>query len=559
MWPLIAVLAVLILLVAGQGRVEAHTTLAATYPEDGAVLAAPPEELRLIFGGALSAGANLHSIEWIGPDQRRAASEELAVGGGKELSAALPPLANGNYVVEWRAVSADGHPLEGRFSFEVAAPAADEPPPMPAEEGHDMEMEPPAADEHAGHGGHEGHETEAPSTPSPSTSGTDIFVYVSRILYYAAFLSLLGWTLWSAFRSFGSDMTSYWRRVGIVLQGLHMAAFVLFVAAHWLELSAGSASASFLETIRSTGTGQSWMFTGLLSLAGFPLLLRYRAVDGVWAALMLSAATLRGHSSSFEPVLWARLADGIHLGAASLWVGGLLAMALLPRKSAEGFRSFALPFSTGALAAFAVLALTGVVSAFLYVEQWSDVLRTTWGWLLLAKAVLALAVLPIAALLRRRLRQGNAQHSGSFRQWLRADIALLLGIVTLTALLTHASPVVERVPFHWHVMGDTVHLTVEMPDVRQGGNEVDVKVWVPEGEAAPRLTLVVTTGEHGEAQAALQSADVPIADWEQFEGFERYTYTGDVNIADPEQAAVHVVVERVNGEIYEYEKTLTEP
>ena len=37
-----------------------------------------------------------------------------------EFRATPPALPNGRYTVEWRGLSADGHAMKGRFSFEVA-------------------------------------------------------------------------------------------------------------------------------------------------------------------------------------------------------------------------------------------------------------------------------------------------------------------------------------------------------------------------------------------------------------------------------------------------------
>ena len=37
------------------------------------------------------------------------------------------PLHSGAYTVAWRAISADGHPVEGQFHFTVALPAGQEP------------------------------------------------------------------------------------------------------------------------------------------------------------------------------------------------------------------------------------------------------------------------------------------------------------------------------------------------------------------------------------------------------------------------------------------------
>jgi len=98
----------------------AHDELVSSTPADGAVLAEAPAELELVFSSALmdignkvivadAAGTNL--------------AESEPVLNRETLVQALPALGNGVYQVNWRAVSSDGHPITGTFSFTVEAPA----------------------------------------------------------------------------------------------------------------------------------------------------------------------------------------------------------------------------------------------------------------------------------------------------------------------------------------------------------------------------------------------------------------------------------------------------
>ena len=38
----------------------------------------------------------------------------------------LQPLENGDYKVEWKIIGADGHPIEGDFSFSVNVPVTED-------------------------------------------------------------------------------------------------------------------------------------------------------------------------------------------------------------------------------------------------------------------------------------------------------------------------------------------------------------------------------------------------------------------------------------------------
>ena len=107
-----------VLMIFATGAAFAHSEQELTFPADGAVLSAPPEVVSMRFDAPMR-------ITVI-----RLASE--TTGGGFELErsdgmqpvtdfhATPPVLPNGRYTIEWRGLSADGHPMRGRFSFEVA-------------------------------------------------------------------------------------------------------------------------------------------------------------------------------------------------------------------------------------------------------------------------------------------------------------------------------------------------------------------------------------------------------------------------------------------------------
>ncbi|WP_421120614.1 copper resistance protein CopC [Aquihabitans daechungensis] len=104
------------------GAASAHAELSATDPADGAVVERAPEALTMQFTEDVS----------LRPDGVRvldATGERVDAG---EASAAGPDvtvplegtIADGTYVVAWRAVSADGHPIRGSYTFSVGQETA---------------------------------------------------------------------------------------------------------------------------------------------------------------------------------------------------------------------------------------------------------------------------------------------------------------------------------------------------------------------------------------------------------------------------------------------------
>ncbi|KUP96377.1 copper resistance CopC family protein [Thermobifida cellulosilytica] len=124
---------------------QAHNTLISSSPEDGATLDAPPEEVVLTFNADVLEGGN--GIVVTGPDGADYADGEVVVD-GSEASVALAPLTvPGEYTIDYRIVSADGHPLSDTLSFTLDESAVPEPSPSPseAEEPGEEETPPPAS------------------------------------------------------------------------------------------------------------------------------------------------------------------------------------------------------------------------------------------------------------------------------------------------------------------------------------------------------------------------------------------------------------------------------
>ncbi|WP_370290993.1 copper resistance protein CopC [Nocardioides sp.] len=96
---------------------SAHAALLGSDPEDGARLDALPARIALEFSEDMSAPAYLVVKD---PDDQRVDAGEVAVKGAEVSVAVDDPGLAGRYQVAFRAVSADGHPVTGQFSFTVA-------------------------------------------------------------------------------------------------------------------------------------------------------------------------------------------------------------------------------------------------------------------------------------------------------------------------------------------------------------------------------------------------------------------------------------------------------
>ena len=100
------------------------------FPEDGAVLAAPPDHVEVMFDVLLQPGRVDVAVAADGAD-RPVALTARPVLDGPLLVEELPPLAPGHYTVGVRLLGDDGHVFGGTFGFTVD-PATTSPAPAPA-------------------------------------------------------------------------------------------------------------------------------------------------------------------------------------------------------------------------------------------------------------------------------------------------------------------------------------------------------------------------------------------------------------------------------------------
>lgn len=103
------------------GPAAAHNVLIASDPADGATLQQSPATVRLTFDQPVQDFEPIVTV--VGPDGQRYESGDPVVD-STVVSAQVNALpAAGSYVVAYRVVSADGHPVQGEIRFELAAAA----------------------------------------------------------------------------------------------------------------------------------------------------------------------------------------------------------------------------------------------------------------------------------------------------------------------------------------------------------------------------------------------------------------------------------------------------
>jgi len=382
----------------------AHAYLVKTLPAASVILNAPPPSVQLTFDEAVEPRFAIVSVtdvnarsETTGPVTRSSANPDTLV-------VPLRKVPEGWYLVYWRAISVDGHPVQGAFTFAVGPNAG------------------PAPQFKIPH-------ISATATTTPLliarwamflTTMAAIGLFVLRLLIVrpvirrvegttlravsigflatsaAGLLALPAYVEEStaidslrSFFAFGA-LVPLWRTTAFTRGYVDMwICFALFCAAAWTALWLDKPE----RPQRSV--------TAILSTAG--------ALAAATAVLALPGVA--GHAAQTAPRDLSLVLDWLHLVSGSLWIGGLLGLLVLWRALPPLYRirglAVSVPrFSNVAFVSVLVLLGTGIWASVLHLPVWGALWQTSYGKVILVKIGLLAAATLLAAgnLLRTKPR-----------------------------------------------------------------------------------------------------------------------------------------------------------
>lgn len=170
---------------------------------------------------------------------------------------------------------------------------------------------------------------------------------------------------------------------------------------------------------------------------------------GVAAAGVVLPAVLTGHAATGDDHVLAVTTLAVHVIAASVWVGGLLAV-LLHGRDAEVLPRVAARFSAVALVAAGAVGVSGLLAAWLVLGDGAGVLAglgSGYGVLLVGKTLALAALLVFGRHHRRRtLPALAAGRRGGFRRFAAAETGLMLATVALAVALSASPPPAAAAP-----------------------------------------------------------------------------------------------------------------
>jgi copper transport protein len=238
-----------------------------------------------------------------------------------------------------------------------------------------------------------------------------------------------------------------------LLVGLLVVAGLVDLSLYAMRASGEALSLGLVqEALFDTRVGQLWILRlalAILTATMATYAARQLRRPGYWwgaavvaSALLLMTLTQQSHAVA-EGGLFPIAIDWLHLMAASVWMGGLLAFPILliglfrttpPEARAELFGRVVPRFSRVATLAVMILILTGLAAALLHIPSLSAMISTSYGRALSIKLWFLIFLLGLGAQnLRLRGRE-------PFDSLVRYELALAAAIFVATGFLTSLPP-----------------------------------------------------------------------------------------------------------------------
>jgi copper transport protein len=374
----------------------AHAVLEGTEPGAGATVKQSPKQITLSYSEAVEASLGAVRVYDSRANQVDVGDAHHPNGKASVVAVDTPKLDDGLYVVTWRVLSADSHPIQGAYTFTVGSS-----------------------------------NTTAKDAQSLANrlltdeGGSSIVGIIFAIARFGAFLGLtlliggaafLAW-VWRRGRSDRRARRLVWTGWGSAV-GFTLLAFALegpYGGALGLEKVVDP---SIWSDVFATRYGRVLIGRVVLLLIAIPLLMRLLPKRGPeiehplpswwpWAAGVLGLALsmtpgLAGHASSGPLVPIAIPADALHIYGVGLWLGGLVLLfaAFMPRSDEASLREVVPRYSAYALVSMGVIVVTGTFQAFRQIDRFGALLDTDYGRILLVKLGIFLLLMVAAAVSR---------------------------------------------------------------------------------------------------------------------------------------------------------------
>jgi copper transport protein len=409
-------------------------------------------------------------------------------GVGSQIAVTSGITEDGAYVVTWRVVSADSHPVQGAFTFVVGDARA----------ANDSSI----ADLLQQRGG---------------SRLVGVAYATSRALVFASMLLLVGGlafivVVWPDGRASAGARRAVWLALALLAVASLGSIGLQGAYAGGLGLSK-AVDPSVVGDVLSSRFGHVYLVRlGLLAVAAGLVAVFFRDADAPpwwrWVAGAIGVGIVAtpgfaGHAAigSHEP--YALVADIAHVAAASVWLGGLamLTLFVMPRRT-DDLKVPVRRYSEVAFWAVTVLVATGVFQGWRQVGTVDALTGTPYGKLLIVKTAFVAAMLGFAWLSRRATHAKWSPDTASrVRATVAIETAIAVGVLVVTSLLVNAVPAktLAAAPQSGELTSATLLVDYTVSPGRAGTNEIHLYALTKAGQPKeiPEMTLKLSLPGRG--------------------------------------------------------------
>lgn len=425
----------------------AHAAPVGANPSPGSVIGASPSEVTVTFSEPVTPVEG--RVQVIAPNGERISGKAAVDGNIVRIPVRQAEKPLGTYLISFRVISADSHPVGGAITFSVGAPSE---------------------------------RPEAPSETTGTHPSVEVAVPVFKTIGYAGVTLIAGPALFLAFlwprgRSRAGALKA-------VRGGLALTAFATLGAlASYPQQGSGAPlwTVSAQELTETVTSEFGLLLVGRLVILGaltvllLPLLRRAprtvsapaRVLVGAggpaveppvtarpriktrrpaaYAVLALSAAglatwPLTGHAVAAPMAGITVTAGVVHMAAMAVWIGGLVTLTVfLLRRTHQRILGVILPaWSRWAAISVLWLVFAGAIQAVVQMGKVSALWETGYGQLLIAKLAITAGVLGAAAFARRMVIS-RATGAG-LRRTVGIEVAASAVILAISSVLVQVDP-----------------------------------------------------------------------------------------------------------------------
>lgn len=483
-FALIAAVFALLFALAGAHQARAHAVLLGSTPKAGEMLAESPKELVLNFNENVGP-IFFKVLDRTGKEVGKPG--EIVVDGFNLRLPLNETLPNGTYVLTYRVISADTHPVGTTFGFSVGEPMAD-----------------------------------VSQMSAGAEQGTTPWTYAvaaNRWALYAGMLLAAGSALFTLLVPTPAGVAGAAFGLGRASAIVASLAYLLSVGFGGAEMVMGGAGALFAADTWARGAESTLTPSAVIGIPSM-LVLLYAFGQGaekpkvgaltVGALGAVASFLVTGHAATAPPVWLMAPVVAVHLFATAFWFGALYPLYKTAQVAGPAEAGAVMTkFSKWAVYSVGLIVLSGLVISAVQVQSPANLVGNPYSLSLLVKIGLVLLILGIAVYnkyaLTPALEKGDAAAAPRIRATIRLEFALYVLILGAAVAMTVTTPprsmMAQGLGGGMAMMGEGFKATVQADGYAA---ELDITP----AKAGENMIMVTVKGKDGQPITTLADLEI---------------------------------------------------